>query len=119
MARLTPDGVVVVLGRMDRMVKINGMRVELAEVEAALRRHPEVAQAAAVARMAGGRVLLAGFVVPADGAADGIEARLRDAMAQALPAHMRPTRIVAIGAIPLLPGGKRDEGALLRMLGAG
>jgi hypothetical protein len=40
-------------------------------------------------------------------------------MAQALPAHMRPTRIVAIDAMPLLPGGKRDEAALLRMLGPG
>jgi acyl-coenzyme A synthetase/AMP-(fatty) acid ligase len=119
LARLTPDGVVVVLGRMDRMVKINGMRVELAEVEAALRRNPEVAQAAVVAREAGGRVLLAGFVVPAAGTAEGIEPRLRDAMAQALPAHMRPTRIVAIDTMPLLPGGKRDEAALLRMLGPG
>ncbi|WP_244457024.1 AMP-binding protein [Roseomonas fluvialis] len=120
LARITPDGAFVVLGRMDRMVKVNGMRVELAEVEAALRRSPEVAQAAVVARQAGGRVLLAGFVVPAAAAApDGIEARLRNAMAQALPAHMRPARIVALPAMPLLPGGKRDESALLRMLGPG
>ena len=120
LARLTPDGAFVVLGRRDRMVKVNGMRVELAEVEAALRRSPEVAQAAVVAREAGGRVLLAGFVVPADASSHaGIEARLRDALAQSLPAHMRLARILAIGAIPLLPGGKRDEGALLLMLGPG
>jgi hypothetical protein len=31
---------------------------------------------------------------------------------------MRAARIMAIGAIPLLPGGKRDEAALLRMAGA-
>jgi acyl-coenzyme A synthetase/AMP-(fatty) acid ligase len=117
LARLTPDGAFVVLGRMDRMVKVNGLRVELAEVEAALRRSPEVAQAAVVARQAGGRVLLAGFVVPAEGAPAAIESRLREAMAQALPAHMRPARIVALPAMPLLPGGKRDDGALLRTLG--
>jgi hypothetical protein len=40
-------------------------------------------------------------------------------MAQALPAHMRPTRIVATDVMPLLPGGKRDEAALLGMLGPG
>jgi acyl-coenzyme A synthetase/AMP-(fatty) acid ligase len=118
LARLTPDGAIVVLGRKDRMLKVNGMRVELAEVEAALRRSPEVAQAAVVARQSGGRVLLAGFVVPADTAQPGIETRLREALVQHLPAHMRPARIVAIGTMPLLPGGKRDEGALLRMLDA-
>jgi acyl-coenzyme A synthetase/AMP-(fatty) acid ligase len=118
LARLTPDGAFVVLGRMDRMVKVGGIRVELAEVEAALRRSPEVAQAAVLAQESGGRVLLVAFVVPADAAHAGIEARLRDLLAHALPAAMRPARIMAIGAIPLLPGGKRDEAALLRMAGA-
>ncbi|WP_170979332.1 AMP-binding protein [Roseomonas sp. HF4] len=118
LARLTPDGAFVVLGRMDRMVKVNGMRVELAEVEAALRRSSEVAQAAVVAREAGGRVLLVGFVVPADAAHAGLEGRLREDLVHVLPAHMRPARIIAIGAIPLLPGGKRDEAALCGMIGA-
>jgi acyl-coenzyme A synthetase/AMP-(fatty) acid ligase len=118
LARLTPDGAFVVLGRMDRMVKVNGARVELAEVEAVLRRSPEVAQAAVVATEAGGRVLLVGFVVPADASHAGIEVRLRDLLAQSLPAAMRPTRIAVIAAIPLLPGGKRDDGALLRLVGA-
>jgi acyl-coenzyme A synthetase/AMP-(fatty) acid ligase len=119
LARITPDGAIVVLGRKDRMLKINGLRVELAEVEAALRRSPEVAQAAVVARQSAGRVLLAGFVVPAESARPGIEARLREALVQQLPAHMRPARIVAVAGMPLLPGGKRDEAALLRLLDPG
>ena len=120
LARLSPDGAFVVLGRMDRMVKVHGHRVEPAEIETVLRRGAEVAQAAVVARDVGGRTVLAAFVVPAaPGGAAGLEARLRMLLARELPEHMRPARIVVLPALPLLPGGKRDEAALLRMLGAG
>jgi acyl-coenzyme A synthetase/AMP-(fatty) acid ligase len=113
LALLTPDGVLVVLGRIDRMVKVNGHRVELAEVEAALRRSPEIREAAVVAREAGGRVTLCAFVVAAPDAPPGIELRLRQALRAALPAYMQPARIEVLDALPLLPGGKLDERALL------
>src|SRR5581483_9565488 len=44
LARLLPDGTLECLGRTDRLVKIRGYRIELGEVEAALERHPLVAQ---------------------------------------------------------------------------
>ncbi len=118
LARLSPDGVFMVLGRMDRMVKMHGWRVEPAEVETALRRSPEVAQAAVIAQDAGGRTALVAFVVPVAGAAAGLEHRLRALLAEALPEAMRPARILALDALPLLPGGKRDEMALARLLAA-
>jgi acyl-coenzyme A synthetase/AMP-(fatty) acid ligase len=120
LARLCPDGVFVVMGRMDRMVKVHGLRVEPAEIETALRRSPEVAQAAAIARDVGARAVLVAFVVPAapEGAPE-LEQRLRSLLAADLPAHMRPARIVILPALPMLPGGKRDDGALLRMLDDG
>jgi pyochelin synthetase len=64
--RYLPDGSIEFLGREDRQVKIRGHRIELAEIEAALQAHPEIAAAAAL--VDGRQPLerqLAGFVQPA------------------------------------------------------
>ncbi|MCB9529643.1 MAG: amino acid adenylation domain-containing protein, partial [Myxococcales bacterium] len=61
--RWRPDGTIEFLGRRDAQVKINGYRVELGEIEAALERHPAVRAAAVVA--VDGRRLVA-HVVPAE-----------------------------------------------------
>src|SRR5262249_23030255 len=47
-ARYLPDYSIEFLGRVDRQVKVRGHRVELAEVEAALRRHPAVRDAVVI-----------------------------------------------------------------------
>ncbi|MFI6403196.1 amino acid adenylation domain-containing protein [Streptomyces sp. NPDC050548] len=65
MGRRTADGAIEFLGRTDGQVKLNGHRVELAEVEVALQTHPAVHAAAAVVRGEGtGRTLVA-FAEPA------------------------------------------------------
>ena len=46
LARWLPDGTLEYLGRLDAQVKIRGQRIELAEIEAALGRHPAVLEAA-------------------------------------------------------------------------
>ncbi|CAH0301706.1 non-ribosomal peptide synthetase [Roseomonas sp. CECT 9278] len=64
LVRRRPDGAVEFLGRLDRQAKIRGFRVEPAEVEAVLRRHPAVAEAAvAVEDGPAGRRLVA-YAVP-------------------------------------------------------
>ncbi|MEU0518088.1 non-ribosomal peptide synthase/polyketide synthase [Streptosporangium sp. NPDC006007] len=69
LVRRRADGNLDFLGRTDDQVKIRGYRVEPGEVETALTRHPQVAQAAVIARddvSAPGTRRLVGYVVPAE-----------------------------------------------------
>src|SRR5436309_2249302 len=60
--QVQPDGMLRLLGRVDRQVKINGVRIEPAEIEAVLRTEPAVTDAAVVAVPGPGSVTLHGFV---------------------------------------------------------
>jgi acyl carrier protein len=112
LGRWLPDGTIELLGRMDAQVKIQGYRVELGEIEAALVRHPDVAEAAAVARRtAPGALRLLAFVVAAEGRAPSEEA-LRAFLAERLPGYMVPSRVVPLPALPLTANGKVDRKAL-------
>lgn len=107
------DGMVTVLGRRDRQVKIRGNRVEPAEVEEFLRTQPGVRDAAVVARRdTEDPVLVAFIVTQADAPAD-LHDQLRAALASSFPGFMHPSAIIARPALPLLPGGKVDEAALV------
>lgn len=58
------DGVLEYLGRLDDQVKVSGARVEPAEVEAALERHPQVRQAVVVPLRTPSGIRLVAFVRP-------------------------------------------------------
>jgi acyl-CoA synthetase (AMP-forming)/AMP-acid ligase II len=109
LVRWLPDGQLEYLGRIDRQVKINGVRIELGEVEAALAAAPGVSQAVAAAVAARGpaaaassRKRLVGYVVPGNVDVAGVLAHCR---ASLLPT-MVPSAVVALDAFPLLPSGK-------------
>jgi amino acid adenylation domain-containing protein len=105
------DGFVDCLGRVDHQVKVRGYRVELGEVEDALRRHPAVTDAAATVREdAPGDRVLVGYVA-VDGEAPSA-AELKAFVNERLPEYMVPTFVVALGALPRLPNGKVDRGTL-------
>ncbi|MET7423287.1 amino acid adenylation domain-containing protein [Dactylosporangium sp. NPDC005555] len=104
LVRWRPDGQLEFLGRLDEQVKVRGYRIEPGEVTAALLALPGVGQAAVVARTDA----LIGYVVPRT-----LEPSvLKQALAGSLPAHLVPTAIVAIEALPLTVNGKLDRSAL-------
>lgn len=112
LVRYRPGGVIEFVGRADHRIKISGYRVELGEVESALRRIPGVDSAvAAVVAADGGRDMLAALI---SGVAD--PQKVTTAMAEVVPPHMIPQIIVAADHIPYTLGGKIDRAAVTRML---
>ncbi|MCH0538727.1 amino acid adenylation domain-containing protein [Streptomyces sp. MUM 203J] len=109
--RVLPDGNIEFLGRDDFQVKVNGHRIELGEIDAALGREPAVREGVATVRSAGtGGSSLIAHVVPAHGEVDGEE--LRRNLAATLPPYMVPTAIHLVPELPLTANGKVDRKAL-------
>ncbi|MFF5986086.1 amino acid adenylation domain-containing protein [Prauserella flavalba] len=96
------------LGRSDNQVKIRGYRIEPGEVESALLAHPEVAQAAVVAREDHRGVRrLVGYVV-----GDAEPEAAKAFVAESLPEYLVPTVVLRLDELPLTPNGKVDRAAL-------
>ena len=112
LARHLPDGEIEWLGRTDFQVKLRGHRIEPGEIEAALRRHPAVAQAVVLGRedVPGERYLVA-YVVPG-GEPPPVASELRSFLKGKLPAHMVPSAFVWLDRLPLTANGKVDRQAL-------
>ncbi|MEU7187877.1 non-ribosomal peptide synthase/polyketide synthase [Streptomyces sp. NPDC045369] len=112
LGRYRPDGVVEYLGRVDDQVKINGVRIELGEVQAAVLAHPDVARAAvAVREDSPGRRQLVAYAVPAPGT-EPHPARVRSFLRERLPRFMVPAAVVLLDVLPLTANGKLDRRAL-------
>ncbi len=117
-ARRTPSGRLVVAGREDRIVKIHGQRVDPGLIEAAMRRLPDVAEAAILVRQADGRpASLVGFVVPVPGR-DAVAEAVARGLRASLPAAHLPARVIEVAGLPLNPSGKIDREALTRLAAA-
>ncbi|MFC5287306.1 amino acid adenylation domain-containing protein [Actinokineospora guangxiensis] len=107
LVRRRADGALEYLGRADQQIKLRGIRVEPAEVEAALLALPGVRAAVVVAHQdeSPDDARLVAYVVGDPGAA-------AEVLPTVLPAHLVPADVIAVEAIPLTANGKLDRTAL-------
>ncbi|NMH76157.1 non-ribosomal peptide synthetase [Pseudonocardia xinjiangensis] len=113
LCRYRMDGVLEHLGRIDRQIKIRGLRIEPGEIESVLASHPAVADCAVIAHDTPVRLLA--FVVPAAGTAvDDLDlGAIERFAARFLPGHMRPEQLVPMPRILTDVNGKIDNRALV------
>ena len=115
--RMTANGSLEFIGRNDSQIKIRGMRVELAEIEAALQNHSAVSQVIILAKEGSKGVQLIASLVSKNGITEGEAARqlietLRRDLNALLPDYMVPTAFVLYDRFPVNSSGKVDRVAL-------
>jgi non-ribosomal peptide synthetase-like protein len=118
LGRLTLNGEIEYLGRIDTQVKIRGHRIELGEIEAVLHEDQDVLAAVATTVPGEGTVELAAYIVARPGADLAIvRPRLFAELARRLPACMVPAYLEALTTLPMLPSNKVDRSRLPRPTG--
>ena len=115
LGRWRPEGCLDYLGRGDSQVKLGGNRIELEEIEVALRRHDAVADAVVIIRAE----RLIAYVVERDDDDAPVEGRISARSAdyagflrERLAETMVPAVFVSLPALPLNANGKTDRRAL-------
>lgn len=110
--RYVADGNIEFLGRVDNQIKIRSFRIELEEIEQALRSHPGVTDSVVMLHEdESGDKRLVAYVVPAAESQPTLT-ELRSFLKAKLPSYMLPAALETIAEKPLLPNGKIDRAAL-------
>ena len=123
LGRFLPDGNIELLGRIDRQVKIHGIRVELEEIEKILMGHAPVREAAVIhAQVDGAREILVGYFT--DNGQPGYDpeqltAQLKAHLALHLPETVIPASLKRLPRMPRKPNGKVDYEALADLFARG
>ena len=114
-ARWTDNGKVEILGRKDHQIKLNGLRIELGEVETVLNRQPQVKEGVVMIKNVEGHDHLVAYFVPADVAETSTQVDtdvIKEQMGKSLTHYMVPTIFVQMDKMPISPNGKTDLKAL-------
>jgi amino acid adenylation domain-containing protein len=112
LGRYLPDGTLEILGRIDRQIKLRGVRIEPGEIAALLDKYPQIQASVVIARedIPGDKRLVAYFVPQQDPIPTA--SQLRDFLDRQLPDYMVPSAFVMLTALPLTANGKIDTRAL-------
>ncbi|WP_158811713.1 AMP-binding protein [Beijerinckia sp. L45] len=106
--RSSANGLLEALGRKDRQIKINGRRVEPAEIEAAMRAASDVDDAIVLPVSDGSSISIIGFLAVGEADAAGAEEAVRGQLRMAVPLAWHPARFHTMPSLPRLPSGKVD-----------
>src|SRR4029077_53280 len=88
LARYLPNDDIAYLGRADEQIKILGYRIEPSEIEAAIDRHPAIANSAVIARGSNcSEKRLTAYITPRNGTTPSA-AELREFLQTSLPDYM-------------------------------
>ena len=114
MGRLLEDGNVECLGREDNQIKINGIRIEYAEIENALRSVPGIHHCAcSLHYFSDQRTLLVAYYTRSDNSTEPLElSEIRNQLDTLLPVVMHPQRFILLKNIPETISGKVNRKAL-------
>jgi amino acid adenylation domain-containing protein len=111
LVRRGEDGLLYSRGRTDEQVKVLGVRVHPAEVEAHLNTHPAVKAAVVLAVRSLGRTALDAYVVPIGEVTPG---EVRRYLQARLPSQLVPSRVTFVPALTYTASGKVDRTAMQR-----
>ncbi|MEK6284063.1 MAG: non-ribosomal peptide synthetase, partial [Acidobacteriota bacterium] len=108
-ARILPTGDIDFLGRLDSQVKIQGIRVELKEIETVLQRHEAIQDCLVMAGEDSlGDERLVGYVILRQPWAAMTIGDIRDFLRKQLPEYMVPAALISLDRLPRTPNGKVD-----------
>lgn len=108
LAMARPDGEIVYLGRNDFQVKINGVRMELGEIEAAMHEAGGVRDCCVVAEEQNGNKVLIAYTVANDPSEPNAE-RIKAHVGETRPKSYVPREIRFVKDMPLTVSGKTDR----------
>jgi acyl carrier protein len=107
-ARYREDGTIEFLGRFDDRAEVQGLQVELGEIETALTNYENVREAVVVVRPNGD---LVAYIVVCDGKRLG-QNEVRSHLDSRLPAYMIPGAFITLQELPRNARGEVDRAAL-------
>ena len=116
MGRYWSDGNIEFLGRLDNQVKINGYRVELGEIETALRKIQGITEAFVLVRMENKIEDLCAVLVEEEEYRDRQDRFYKEMLQKELPLYMIPKGYIKMKTIPLNSNGKKDIHKILNVV---
>jgi acyl-CoA synthetase (AMP-forming)/AMP-acid ligase II len=110
--RTTDSGELLYKGRLDNQIKIQGFRIEVADVEENIRKATGLTDVAVIKQSTTGGDYLAAVITE-----DIDEQKLIKACKKQLPEYMLPKTVFCIPILPLNQNGKTDYSTITNMIG--